>query len=135
MLFVYIKPFTEKNCSLYINVNNNDSHQRNATCTSEYIQKAKKARQFPLRFYIHKFMHFMLRGFHEIFEIGIYIQKAWHFALHDVFIWKNPETLQKSKTNFVTFLYTKIRTLCVTRFLIEFFKLAEGGENIFIIKK
>ena len=36
----------------------------------------QKARQFPLRFYIQKAIHLTLRGFHEIFEVGIYIQKA-----------------------------------------------------------
>ena len=44
-----------------------------------YIQKPdtfQKARQFPLRFYIQKAIHLTLRDFHEIFEVGIYIQKA-----------------------------------------------------------
>ena len=54
-----------------------------------YIQKA---RQFPLRFYIQNVWHFMLRNFHEMFEVGIYIKKH--------------ETLR-----YVTFLYTKILTL------------------------
>ena len=36
----------------------------------------QKARQFPLRFYIQKAIHLTLRDFHEIFEVGIYIQKA-----------------------------------------------------------
>ena len=35
--------------------------------------------------------------FHEIFEVGIYIQKAWHFTLRHVFIYKNPDTLQKAR--------------------------------------
>ena len=33
----------------------------------------QKARHFPLRFYSQKALHCTLRGFHEIFEIGIYI--------------------------------------------------------------
>ena len=41
------------------------------------------------------------------------IQKARHFA--------------KIKKNCVTFLYTKSSPLCVTRFFMEFFKLAGGG--------
>ena len=60
------------------------------TCTFLYTQKAKKtrnvfifkkpdtfqkARQFPLRFYIPKAIHLTLRGFDEIFVVGIYIQK------------------------------------------------------------
>ena len=36
----------------------------------------QKARQFPLRFYIQKATHLTLRDFHEIFEVGIYIQKS-----------------------------------------------------------
>ena len=36
----------------------------------------QKARQFPLRFYIQKAIHLMLQDYHEIFEVGIYIQKA-----------------------------------------------------------
>ena len=36
----------------------------------------QKARKFPLRFYIQKAIHLTLRDFHEIFEVGIYIQKA-----------------------------------------------------------
>ena len=35
--------------------------------------------------------------FHENFEVGIYIQKSQHFALHEVFIYKNPDTSQKSR--------------------------------------
>ena len=30
-----------------------------------------------------------------MFEIGIYIQKAWHCALRDVFMYKKPDTSQK----------------------------------------
>ena len=36
----------------------------------------QKARQFPLRFYIQKAINLTLRDFHEIFEVGIYIEKA-----------------------------------------------------------
>ena len=54
------------------------------------------------------------------FPLRFYIQKSRHFA--------------KSKTICVTFLYTKIWTLCVTQFFIEFLKLAEEG-SIFICKK
>ena len=44
-----------------------------------YIQQARhfqKARQFPFRFYIQKAINLMFMDFHEIFEVGIYIQKA-----------------------------------------------------------
>ena len=49
-----------------------------------------------------------------------YIQKARHFV--------------KSKTISVTFLYTKIWTLCVTQFFIEFLKLAVGGGHFYMQK-
>ena len=35
--------------------------------------------------------------FHENFEVGIYIPKAWHFALRDVLIYKKPDNLQKAR--------------------------------------
>ena len=49
----------------------------------------------------------------------LYIQKSRHFA--------------KIKTICYTFLYTKIRHFCVTRFFIEFLKFAEGG-GIYLLK-
>ena len=48
----------------------------------------QKARQFPLRFYIQKVIHFTLLDFSSIFEVGILYKK------HDTF-------------RYVTFLYTK----------------------------
>ena len=36
----------------------------------------QKTRQFTLRLYIQKAIHLTLRDFHEIFEVGIFIQKA-----------------------------------------------------------
>ena len=39
--------------------------------------------------------------FYEIFEVGIYIQKAWHFALRDVFIYKKPDTSQRKLSCFL----------------------------------
>ena len=102
-LCIYIN-VSQKKSFLDINVDNNDYHQKKRTCTVLYIQKTKKmrsvyiciyinpdtfqkARQFPLRFYLEKSRYFTLRDFREIFEIGIiYIQRALHVALRDVFI-------------------------------------------------
>ena len=68
-------------------------------CASLYTQKGKqlrnvfmykkpdtfqKARPFMLRFNIQKAIHLMLQEFHEIFDVGIYIQKTLHFALSGV---------------------------------------------------
>ena len=80
-----------------------------------YIQKAKKIAK---RFYIQKAIHLTLWDFHEIFEVGIYIQKAWHFALHDVFIYKKLNTSQKARQFAIRFymdwfflLFVYIKTL------------------------
>ena len=70
-----------------------------------YIKKSKKiakrlkkkAKQFPLRFYIQKQYTLRYRIFHEIFEAGIYIQKASNFGLRDVFIYKKLDTSQKPR--------------------------------------
>ena len=48
---------------------------------------------------------------------SFYIHKSWY--------------LSKSRTTYVTFLYTKIWTLCVTRFFIKFLKLVEGGAFLY----
>ena len=44
--------------------------------------------------------------FHEKFEVGIYIQKSWHFALRDVFIHKKPDTSQNPR-QFALHFYIK----------------------------
>ena len=102
-----------------------------------YIHKkqdtSQKAGQFPLQFYIQKAWHFTSRDFLWKFEVGVYIQKAWHFALRDVFIYKRPDTSQKARQFALGFIY-KIWTLCITRFLIEFLKLAELGEHFYMQK-
>ena len=71
-----------------MNENCSGCHHRKTTSTciytkikSEklfYIQKLdtfQKDRQFPLRFYKQKAIHLTLRDFHEMLEVGIYIQK------------------------------------------------------------
>ena len=54
--------------------------QKSKTLQNVFIYKKpdtfQKARQFLLCFYIQKAIHLTLRDFHEIFEVGIYIQKA-----------------------------------------------------------
>ena len=72
-----------------MNENYNDYHHRKTKHTFLYLKKKmrnvsihkkldtlQKSRQFPLRFYIQKAIHFTYGIFHEIFEVGIYIQKA-----------------------------------------------------------
>ena len=86
--------------------NYDDCHHQKTTRTFIYTKGKKfrnvfiyknpdtfqKAIQFPLRFYIQKATHLTFRDFHEIVEVGIYIQKALHFALREVFIYKKLET-------------------------------------------
>ena len=71
-----------------MNENYNHCHHRKTKRTFIYTKSKKlrnvfiykktqfsKSRQFLLRFYIQKAIHLTLRDFHEIFEVGIYIQK------------------------------------------------------------
>ena len=58
-MFIYTK--SKKNCETFLYTKKPDTFQ--------------KARQFPLRFYIQKAMYLTLRDFHEIFEVGINMQK------------------------------------------------------------
>ena len=104
MLFVYIKTSRQNKIFLFINVNNNDCHQRKTTCTLYIYKKQDKyqnvhiykqeVRQFVLRFFSQKSRHFTLRDFSCFF-------KNWH-----VYMYKKHDTLR-----YVTFLYTKIPTL------------------------
>ena len=78
MLFVYelklrLLPSSKDNAHVYI-------HRKQKKLLNVFIYKNphtfQNAIQFPLRFYIQKAIHFPLHGFHENFEVGIYIQKA-----------------------------------------------------------
>ena len=124
----------------FINVNKIDSHQRKTTCMFLCIQKQKKCEIF---IYIQKARQFTkikticVTLFHKnpdslryaIFMkflklASIYIQKAWHFALRDVFIYKKPDTYKNKDNLHYVFLYTKSLTICATQFFMEFLKLA-----------
>ena len=88
---------------LHINVNNNKYHYRKTTCTFIYIKKAKKLqnlymytkiqtlfkKQVNLRYvFIYKSQTLSVtRFFTKIKKLAfIWIKKAWHFALREVFI-------------------------------------------------
>ena len=50
-----------------------------------------------------------------------YLYKKQEIRNVYIYIYKNPDTLQKSKTIFVTFLFTEIKTLYITKhFMIVF---------------
>ena len=100
-LFMYIKKFRKKKRFLRINKNYNDCNWQKTSCIFLYIQKAKKCKTClytkiltlfktldNLRYvFIYKKQDtWRYTIFHEISEVGVYIQKSWHFALRDVFI-------------------------------------------------
>ena len=65
-----------------------------------YIQKARnfsKSKTLSVTFLHTKSQTLYVTQFHEIFEVGIYIQKASHFALRDVFMYKKLDTSQKTR--------------------------------------
>ena len=47
------------------------------------------------------------------------------------FIYKNPDTSKKARQFALCFLYTKILTLCVTQFFINFLKLEKGRGHLY----
>ena len=147
-LFVCIKTFRKK-LFLYINGNYNDCHEWKKPCTLLYIQKvnkiakryiykkgdtSKKAIQFPLCFYIQKERHFTLSDFSLNFWNWNLYTKSKILCVTWLFNIQKSRHSEKSKTICVTFLCSKIWTLCIMRFFIEFLKLAEGG-GIFTCKK
>ena len=87
----------------------------------------QKSRQFPLGFIYKKHDTLRYAIFHENVEVGTYIYKRNDTLLFVKFFIQKARHFAKRKTFCVTFLYTKIRTLCVTQFFIEFLKLAEEG--------
>ena len=58
--------------------------------------------------------------FHENFEVGIYIQKARHFALRDVLIYKKPGTSQKSRQFALRFYIQKPGHFALRNFSLNF---------------
>ena len=105
--FCVYKNVSRKKRFWYKNINNNDSHPWKIKCTFLYIQKAKKSRNVSI--YIQKsiknktvcvaFLFIKIQTLHvtrffmKIKKFAfICIQKAWYFALRDVFKCKNPDT-------------------------------------------
>ena len=65
-----------------------------------YIQKFThfaKSKKICITILVDKAIHFTLRDFHEIFKIGIYIQKSWPFALRFFFNYKKKIHRKKSR--------------------------------------
>ena len=83
-----------------------------------FIKKDKHftKKKYNLRydFIYQMFNTFCYAIFRGNFEIGISIQKALHFSLRDVLIYKKPDTL------FYVSLYIKILTHCAMQFFMDF---------------
>ena len=71
--------------------------------------------------------------FMKFVEVGFYIQKALHFVLHKVFIYKEPDPSQKARQFALRFIYKNPDTLFYAIF-IEFLELAEGVGHLYIQK-
>ena len=95
-----------------------------------YIQKSRhfaKSKAICVTFLFTKSQTlYVTRFFMKFLKLAFtYIQKAWHFALRDIFIYKNPDTLKEARQfalrffiykkhdtlRYVTFLYAKSSTL------------------------
>ena len=86
----------------------------------------QKTRQFPLRFYIQKARHFMLRDFSWNFQSCHLYTKSMTLCVMWSFIYKKHDTLQKSVQIIIRFLYTKIRHFALRDFSLNFWNLRRG---------
>ena len=68
------------------------------------------------------------------FEVGIYIQNSWHFALRDVFIYKNPEISQEARQFALRSYIQKSGHFTLRNFSLIFLNWRRGG-GIFALKK
>ena len=122
--FFLLFDVSQKIWFLYMNENYNECHRRKTTRTFLWTKKAKKLRNVKKKkldnsrcvFVSKKGYILRYRIFHENFEVGIYILKASHFGLLDVFIYKNPAVL----------LYAIFHWI---------FEICGGGGHIFVKKQ
>ena len=92
----------------------------------------QKGRQLLLRFYIKNARHSTLRYFSWNFWTRyLYKYKSMTLCVTRRFYIQRARHFAKSEKICLTFLCTKCRTLCVTRFFTEFMKLAEGGGGLY----
>ena len=134
------KNVSQKNCFIYMNKNYNDFQQRKITCTLIYIQFVFQTFQYPkiqtmsvTFLYTKSKTLYLTRFFMKILKLA-FIYKNHDTLRHMTFYIENLDTFTKSKTICVTFFNTKIRTLCVKQFFIEFLKSAEVGGHFYMQK-
>ena len=96
------------------------------------IDTLQKSRQFASRYIYKKPDTLRYAICHEMFEVGICVQKLWHFALHDVFI-KKPDTSQKSRQFSLRFYMQKLGHFALHDFH-ETFEIGGGERGISIWK-
>ena len=132
-----------------MNVNYNDSHKRKTTCTFLYTKSKKNCETFlhtksrilfkkqdSFRYvFIYK-RHDNIRYaiFHENFEVGIYMKKAWHFAIREFFICKKPDTSKKVRQFALRFYIQKSRHFVLRGFSLDFWNWWRRGGGISINK-
>ena len=58
----------------------------------------------------------MLRNFPFNFQVSIYIQKAWHLVLRDVFTYKERDNSQKARQFALRFYMQKYRQFALRGF-------------------
>ena len=125
---MYIKTFRKKRVSVYewklqwlpsskVNANLFIYTKSKTNCETFLYTKSqtlfKKLDNFCDVFRFKKPYTLRYGTFHEIFELGIYIQKAWHFALRDVFIYKKLDTSQKARQFAIRFYILSWWTRCL----------------------
>ena len=76
----------------------------------------------------------MLSDFSWKFEAGIYIQKAWHFAVHEVFMYKNPKTSQKTRQLALRFYVQKCGHFALRNFSLNFWNCLKGRGHFYMQK-
>ena len=93
----------------------------------------QKARNFRYVFRYKKPYTLRYGIFHEIFEVGIYIQKTWHFGLRALFIYKKLDISQKPRQFAICCYMQKSGTLRYALFH-WIFEICGGGGYLFILK-
>ena len=122
-----------------MNENLNDCHQQETTCTFIYVREKKgnvfiytNSMTISLTFLYTKSMILYVAQF-----FMKYLKLAFIYKKHDTlryvpFLYTKIRTLCKKQDNLRCIFIYKIRTLCFTRFLIKFLKLAEVGGIFYI---
>ena len=95
----------------------------------------QKSKTIPFTFCIKKSGHFMLHDFSWNFWSWHLYTKCMKFCVTWRFYIQKSRHFEISKTICVTFLHTKIMTLCVMQFFIEFLRLGGWGERHYYVQK